>query len=109
MTLSEDSQEKVQRLQLIEQKVQSINLQKQQFQTQLFEIDSALTEVVSSNVAYKLIGGIMVDTDKDVLKKDLESKKELLNLRLETLEKQEKKEKETAEKLREEVMASVKN
>lgn len=108
MTFSKEAQESIQRLQLMEQNLQGLNMQRQQFQAQLFEIEGALKEIATSPVAYKLVGGIMIGTDKDSLQKELQGRKELLELRVQTLEKQEKQLKEKAKKLQEEVLASVK-
>ena len=94
----------MQRIQLLEQNIQAVNMQKQQFQTQLFEIDGALKEISTSPVAYKIIGGLMMATDKDTLTKELSSKKELLELRIQTLEKQEKQLKERSKKVQDDVM-----
>ena len=44
-----------------------------QFQTQLFEIESAITESSQTTKAYKIVGNIMIATDKEALKKELES------------------------------------
>ena len=96
--------EQMQRIQLLEQNIQAVNMQKQQFQTQLFEIDGALKEISTSPVAYKIIGGLMMATDKDTLTKELLSKKELLELRIQTLEKQEKQLKERSKKVQDDVM-----
>ena len=108
MTMSKEAQESVQRLQMIEQNMQSLNSQKQQFQAQLFEIEGALKEISTSPVVYKIVGGIMVGTDKAELQKELEGKKELLDLRVQTLDKQETQLKDKAKKLQENVLASVK-
>jgi chaperonin cofactor prefoldin len=50
----------------------------------------------------------MIGTDKASLQKELDGKTEILNLRLQTIEKQEKQIREKANKLQEEVLASVK-
>ena|SRR3990172_9153556 len=108
MSLSKEAQETIQRLQMMEQNMQSLNSQKQQFQAQLFEIEGALKELETSPVAYKIVGGIMIGVDKVSLQKELQGRKELFDLRVQTLEKQEKQLKEKAKKMQEEVMASVK-
>ena len=106
--LSKESEQKVQQLQLIEQNIQAIMSQRQQFQAQLLEVENALTEIQNSKgSAYKLIGSIMVLSEKEVLSKDLESKKEILNVRLKSLKKQEDGIKEKAEKLQAEVMSEL--
>jgi prefoldin beta subunit len=104
MSLPKEAQESVQRLQMLEQNLQALNMQKQQFQAQLFEIESALKEITTAPAAYK----IMIGTDKASLQKELDGKTEILNLRLQTIEKQEKQIREKANKLQEEVLASVK-
>jgi|SRR3989344_198620 len=96
--------EQMQRIQLLEQNIQAVNAQKQQFQTQLFEVDGALKELATSPVAYKIIGGLMMSVDKETLVKELGSKKELLELRIQTLEKQEKQLKERVSKFQSDVM-----
>ncbi len=106
--MSKEAQETIQRLQMMEQNMQSLNMQKQQFQAQLFEIEGALKELESSPVAYKIVGGIMIGVDKSDLQKELQGRKELFDLRVQTLEKQEKQLKEKAKKMQEEVMSSVK-
>ncbi|PIN76003.1 prefoldin subunit beta [Candidatus Woesearchaeota archaeon CG10_big_fil_rev_8_21_14_0_10_37_12] len=100
------SQENMQRLQLLEQNVQAINMQKQQFQAQLFEVESALKEIADSSNAFKLIGGIMVNTDKKSLEVELNGKKDVLTLRIDTLEKQEKSIKDKSKKLRDDIVAA---
>ncbi len=106
--LSSDAQEKVQRLQLFEQNLQMLNSQKQQFQAQLFEIESALRELSSASVAYKMVGSIMVNSSKESLEKELLGQRELVELRLQTLEKQEKQFREKAKSIQEEVLSSIK-
>lgn len=72
------------------------------------ETESALSELEKSKEAYKIVGNIMVSSTKAQLKKDLESKKEMLELRVKSLEKQEEKIKEKSSKLQEEVMSEMK-
>ena len=79
--MSEEAQENIGRLQMIEQQVQTMSMQKQQFQSQLFEIENALKELKTSKTAYKIVGNIMVLSDKDKLEKDLKQKKEIIDLR----------------------------
>ena len=108
MSLSKEAQETIQRLQMMEQNMQSLNSQKQQFQAQVFEIEGALKEISSSQSAFKIVGGIMVSSEKPALQQELQSRKELIELRLQTLDKQEKQLRHKAKKLQEEVLAGVK-
>ncbi|MBR9683369.1 prefoldin subunit beta [Candidatus Woesearchaeota archaeon] len=95
-------------LQLLQQNLQNTLLQKQQFQKQSMEIDSALEELKDSSAAYKIIGNIMVASKKPDLQKDLQQKKELIDLRLKNFEKQEQMLKEKAEELQKKVMEQLK-
>lgn len=99
----------IEELQLIEQNAQQYLAQRQQFQNQLVEIDSALTELELAPDAYRIIGNIMVGANKDDLKKDLSEKKEMLELRIKSLEKQEQKLKEKAVELQKKVLEGLDN
>ncbi len=99
------AQENLQKLQILEQNLHSAAQQKQQFQAQLFELEGALKELQTAKNAYKLVGGILILTDNATLKSELESKKEIVELRVQTLEKQEKQLKEKAKKLQESVIS----
>lgn len=95
-------------LQLLQQNLQNIVLQKQHLQKQLAEINSALEEIVSSPSVYKIIGDIVVASEKNSLKKELEQKKEILQLRLKNFEKQEQILKEKTEETQKKVLEKVK-
>lgn len=101
-------QEKIAKLQGLEQNLQNFLMQRQQFQTQLMEIDSALDEIEKTDSAYKIVGNIMVKTGKEDLKKDLTQKKELMEIRITSLEKQESQLQEKAQELKDEVMKNLK-
>lgn len=103
-----ETEESINQLQLLEQSLQTFLVQKQQFQTQLVEVESALKELETSKESYKIVGNIMVQADKGDLKKELESKKEMLNIRIKTLEKQENQIKEKSTKLQSEVVEKMK-
>ena len=85
----EENQQKIQKLQLLEQNLQNFSMQKQQFQSQMIEVDSAFKELENANEAYKIVGNIMISSDKEKLKEELKDKKERLELRIKTIEKQE--------------------
>jgi prefoldin beta subunit len=99
----------INQLQLLQQNLQNILLQKQQFQKQLSEIDSALNELKDSSNVYKIIGNIMVASKKPELQKDLQQKKEIIDLRLKNFEKQERTLKQKAEELQQKMMEELKN
>ena len=107
--MTDKTQEKIQQLQMIEQGMQNFLMQKQQFQQQLVEVDSALSELEKTDSAYKIVGNIMVGADKEELKKDLQKKKEMIELRIKTVEKQESQMKDKAESMQSEVMEGLKS
>lgn len=107
--MKEDTQAKIQDLQLFEQNLSNLASQKQQFQSQLFEIESALSEIQKTNISYKLIGNVMVKTERADLNKDLIEKQEIIALRVKSLEKQEMTLSEKAKELQKEVMEELKN
>ena len=108
MEVSRDTEQKISQLQMFEQSLQSFLGQKQQFQMQLVEIESALNELSSTDKAYKIVGNIMVESDKNELKSDLQSKKEMLELRIKTMDKQESQVREKASKLQSEILKKIK-
>ena len=105
--ISKESEKKISQLQLIEQSMQNLLIQKQQFQLQQVEIESALKELENVNEAYKIVGNIMVLSTKADLKDDLSSKKEVIALRIKNMEKQESQLREKASKLQNEVLKEM--
>lgn len=104
------SEEGLAQLQLAEQGLQNLLLQKQVFQFELIEINNALEEMKKSNDGdvFKVVGSLMFRSNKADLMKDLEKKKDILNLRIKAIEKQEEDIKNRLMKAREEVLKSLK-
>ena len=73
------------------------------------ETDLALREVEKAEGdVFKLVGGqVIVKTSKDKLSADLKHKKDLLELRMKTLEKQEKDFSARMEELRNQIMKKI--
>ena len=105
--ISKESEKKINQLQLIEQSMQNLLMQKQQFQLQQVEIESALKELEKVNEAYKIVGNIMVLSTKADLIEDLNSKKEVIGLRIKNMEKQENQLRDKASKLQNEVIKEM--
>ncbi|HIG51854.1 TPA: prefoldin subunit beta [Candidatus Pacearchaeota archaeon] len=85
------NQQKIQEAQMLEQSMNSLLMQRQAFNLELNETLNALEEVKKTDdEIYKLSGSIMLKADKEKVKKELEDKKKILELRLESIEKQEK-------------------
>ena len=108
MEISKDAQAKISRLQMMEQNMQQLHAQKQAFQTELFELESAIKEIGTATKAYKIIANVMVEGKKDVLEQDLKQKKEVVELRVKSIEKQEEQLKSKAKEIQEEVMKELK-
>ena len=102
-----DAEKKLGQLQLLEQSMQNLLMQKQQFQLQQVEIESALKELEKTKEAYKIVGNIMVLSKKEDLDAELSSKKEVIELRIKTMEKQEDQLREKASKLQSEVLKGM--
>jgi len=108
--MEKSSEEKIKELQLIEQNLQQIMMQRQNFQAKLLEMENALEELGKNpGDIYKIVGPIMVRSDKESTEKDLDSKKEMFNLRIKNIEENEEKVKERAKKLQEAIMKEMKD
>ena len=89
--MNKETEKKIQQLQLLEQNLQNIIMQKQSFQMQLMENENALSELDKTKKdVYKIVGTIMINANKEDLKKELKEQKEILDVRIRSLEKQEK-------------------
>ena len=106
--ISGETEKKINQLQMLEQSIQNLSMQKQQFQLQQVEIESALKELEKVNEAYKIVGNIMVLSKKNDLKEDLNSKKDVMDIRIKNFEKQENHLREKASKLQNEVLKEMK-
>jgi len=104
MDIDSETEKKISDLQFLEQSLQGFLMQKQTIQMELNETNNAINEVKKSkNDVYKVIGNIMLKSDKESLLKELEEKKNLLDLRIKSLEKQEKILDEKVEKSKKEI------
>jgi prefoldin beta subunit len=98
-------EKKIQEMQMLEQGMHNILLQKQAFQIELAETQSALNEIEKTDdEVYKIIGQLMIKKNKTQIKEELLNKEKLLNLRIKSLEKQEASVVTQLEKFREEAL-----
>jgi len=91
-TLPPQVQERLLRLQQLQQTLQSVVGQKQQVEMELMEINQALNELQSLTddaVIYKAAGSLLIKSEKTKVTTDLNERKELLNTRVAVLGKQE--------------------
>ncbi len=108
MDVPPELEEKIGRLQLLEQNVQAFASQRQQFHLQISEIEHALKELEkSTEKPFKIVGSLMIASDADELKNELTSQKEIIELRIKSLEKQESQLREKAESLQKEVVGAL--
>ena len=92
---------------MMEQSIQQFVSQKQQFQQQSMETGNALSSIEKAKESYKILGNVMVSATKTELKKELTEQKKQLDLRIETLEKQEEKLKGRMKSLQDEIMKDL--
>ena len=104
-----DQNKKIEEMQILEQKLQNLFLQKQSFQMEFSETQASLKEIKDSkDDVFKIVGQLMIKADKLKLKEELSNKEKILDLRIKTIEKQENSLMEKLGKLREEVMKTIK-
>ena len=106
--MEKETEAKISQLTQLENNAHQFLSQRQNFQTQILEIESALKELKATEKSYKIVGNIMVSASKEDLQKELEKKKEMLDLRIKSIEKQEKAIKEKSSQLQKEVMEKIK-
>ena len=85
-------QERLLRLQQLQQTLQSVLAQKQQVDMEQTEVDQTLTELqktADNAVIYKTVGSLLVKTEKAKITEELVERKELLKTRSTVLAKQE--------------------
>ncbi|MFQ6095916.1 MAG: prefoldin subunit beta [Candidatus Bathyarchaeia archaeon] len=85
-------QERLLRLQQLQQTLQSVLTQKQQLELELLEIDQALSELekaADDAVIYKSVGSLLIKSDKDKVTSELKERKDLANMRVSVLGRQE--------------------
>jgi len=85
-------QERLLRLQQLQQTLQSVLTQKQQVELELLEVDQALEELEKTSddgVIYKSVGSLLIKTEKPKITEELKERKELANMRISVLGKQE--------------------
>ncbi len=98
---------KVNQLQLLQQNLQNILLQKQQVESSLIELNSASAELQKTDKAYRIVGKIMIASPKEDLLSDINQKKEIAELRLKNITQQEENIKRNLESLQKEAVREL--
>lgn len=97
-------QERLARLQQLQNTLQSLMLQKQRMEMEMSETERALKtleEVPEGAKTYKSVGAILVEKEKEKIVKELTDRKEFLEMRSKVLERQENKTRERITSLQE--------
>jgi prefoldin beta subunit len=84
-------QQRLLRLQQLQQTLQGIMAQKQQLELQLTEVERGVNELeklAETAVIYKSIGALLVKSKKDKVTTELTERKELVKMRVDVLAKQ---------------------
>ncbi|MFH1325686.1 MAG: prefoldin subunit beta [archaeon] len=96
--------EKIREMQILEHNIQNIAMQRQSFEAELSETQSALREIEKTkDDVFKIIGQVMLKTDKEKIKGELQEKTKILEMRADSMNKQEELLSKKLDKLREEV------
>ena len=85
-------QERLLRLQQRQQTLQAVLTQKQQLELELTEVEQALGELekmTDDAVIYKSVGSLLVKSERTKVTSELNERKELINMRINVLGKQE--------------------
>ncbi|RLI88544.1 MAG: prefoldin subunit beta [Candidatus Altiarchaeales archaeon] len=109
MDIPKQIQDKVNQFQGLQNQLQAIVLQKQQLILQSTDIDNALTalEKIDKERLYEATGPLLIETDKPTSEKKLRENKDVINARIQMLEKQEKKLTDKLKELSTEIQADL--
>ncbi len=106
--IDENTANKIQNLQLLEQNLQNIIMKKQAFNFEAIETVNAMDELKnSSGDIFKIVGSIMLKTNKQDLEENLIKKKGLIEMKIKDIEKQEQSLKEKLLEMREDVIKKI--
>jgi len=103
-------QQRLLRLQQLQQTLQGVLTQKQQLELELNEVEQALSELkklTAAAVIYKSIGSLLVKSKKTKVTTELNERKELLNMRINVLGKQEERLRTQVKKLQEKLQRDL--
>ena len=107
--LDEETQAKIQELQMMEQSFQQLLMQKNAFSMEANETDLIIKEVEKTDgEVSRIIGNqVVIKTTKEAILEDMKKKKELIDTRMKTIDEQEKEFSTKIESIREEVMKKI--
>ena len=107
--LDDETQRKIQELQMLEQSFQQLLMQKNAFSMESSETDLIIKEVEKTEGEISRIIGsqVVIKTTREEILKDMKKKKELINTRMKSIDEQEKQFSEKIESIRDEVMKKI--
>ena len=107
--LDEETQQKIQQLQMMEQTFQQLLMQKNAFSMEQNETDFIIKEVEKTEgEVSRIIGNqVVIKSTKEAILEDMKKKKELIDTRMKTIDEQEKEFSEKIESIRNEVMKKI--
>ncbi|KUO92542.1 MAG: prefoldin subunit beta, partial [Vulcanisaeta sp. CIS_19] len=85
-------QSDLEKLQALQDQLNSVRVRKQQFESELKEVERAISEiekVPTDGKVYKIVGSFLVLVTKDQALQELKDRRELLELHIKTLSRQE--------------------
>ncbi len=109
--LDEETQSQIQELQMMEQSFQQLLMQKNAFSMEANETDLIIKEVEKTNSEVsRIVGGqVVIKSTKEDILAEMEKKKKLIELRMKSIEEQEREFSSKLESLRKEVMEKIQN
>ena len=88
--MTENKNEELQEMQVLDQNLHNLLLQKQAFQMELSESKDALKELGNSkDEVFKIIGQLMIKSEKSKMQEEILNKIKIFELKMKNLEKQE--------------------
>ena len=110
--LSSQLQEELVRLQQLQQTYQVITTQRQQLEGERIEVEKAFNELKKMDdeaIVYKSIGTILVNSNRRTLIEELTERKDLLEMRIKVLTRQQERAEERLKELQQKVQQRLKN
>ena len=109
MEMPKQIQDKINQFQGLQNQLQAIVMQKQQFSLQTTEIENAINALkeVDKERVYEAVGPILIEKDKKAADEKLQEQSELIKTRLAMFEKQEKKLTEKLQELSQEIQSGL--
>ncbi len=103
-------QHQIMQLQQLQQRLEMLVAQKSQMEIRMKEAEKALSELEKldeDSVVYKNVGSILVKSQKDKVKEELIDKKDTLEMRLKTIQRQEERTRKQFEEARTKIQSAL--